>query len=67
MKKEIKHVKNTMVIRNHYLTRSIKRHLLKEGRATLTKEENDQRTLDTYEGLGDSKVQIVDSTLQNMS
>jgi len=31
---------------------------------TLTKEEKDQRTLDTYEGLGDSKVQITDSTLQ---
>jgi len=30
----------------------------------LTKEEKDQRTLDTYEGLGDSEAQITDSTLQ---
>ena len=40
------------------------RHLPKEGMTTLTKEEKDQRTLDTYEGLGDIKVQITDSTLQ---
>ena len=32
--------------------------------ATLTKEEKYQRTLDTYEGLGDSKVHITNSTLQ---
>ena len=31
---------------------------------TITKEEKDQRTLDTYEGLGDIKVQITYSTLQ---
>jgi len=31
---------------------------------TLTKEGKYQRTLDTYEGLGDSKMQIIDSTLQ---
>ena len=31
---------------------------------TLTKEEKDQRTLDTYESLGDIKVQIADSTLR---
>ena len=31
---------------------------------TLIKEEKDQSTLKTYEGLGDSKVQITDSTLQ---
>ena len=31
---------------------------------TLTKEEKDQRTLDTYEGLGDIKLQIDDSTLR---
>ena len=40
------------------------RHLPKEGRTTLTKKGKDQRTLDTYEGLGDINVQIIDSTLQ---
>ena len=31
------------------------RHLPKEGMTTLTKEEKDHKTLDTYEGLGDMK------------
>ena len=52
MKKEIKHVKNTMITKNHYLTKCLERYLSKEGRTTLIKEE---RTLDTYEGLGDMK------------
>jgi len=37
---------------------------LEEGMATLAKEEKYQRTLDTYKGLADSKVQITNSTLQ---
>ena len=52
MKKEIKHVKNTMITKNHYLNKCLERYLPKEGRTTLIKE---QRTLDTYEGLGDIK------------
>ena len=39
-------------------------HLSEEGTRTLTKKEKDQRTLNTYEGLGYSEVQITDSTLQ---
>ena len=52
MKKEIKHVKNTMITKNHYLTKCLERYLPKEGKTTLIKEE---RTLDTYEGLADTK------------
>jgi len=52
MKKDIKHVNNTMITKNHYLTKFLEIYLLKEGKTTLIKEE---RTLDTYEGLGDTK------------
>ena len=52
MKKEIKHVKNTMITKNHYLEKCLERYLLKEGMTTLIKEE---RTLDTYEGLRNIK------------
>ena len=46
---------NTMITKNHYLTNILWRHLPKEGMTTLTKAEKDQRTLDTYEDLGDMK------------
>jgi len=61
MKKEIKHVKNTLIKKSHYLTKIHGRHLLKEGRTTLTKEKI-KGPLTPMKALETWTLQITDST-----
>jgi len=63
VRKEIRDKKDTMDTSNQHLTNLLKA-FPEEGTRILTKEEKDQRTLDTWKGLGDVRMQDADDSSQ---